>query len=450
MSPRANGADSLISSPSRRTTRTIKGDPTFEAAVLQQATSQAIVVARSVLNAGGSHQTALSTAKAAAQSTIVPYMTSREKGTSRLFLGRRKAKRQADIIASMALLSVTNGAPEGSLGSPEFFGQGPTSPSEVDDTKSSLTSLSISIPKKKSKYGSQKSDLTGISESVQELTNRAPTTASKSEPKHLTAKAYGQDPIYASPRGKNRIKTMSLVISDEDSQSDDFDTLETLSTDSLTYGSTLDGRGYDKGGLSAWLVNFVSCGMGESCAHEGEKEPDFRKMLDQRDDDDDATPRADPTREMRDSSSDDTQDMLQKLNGNSSREQEMDPSKVGKHRSTATRDSMEQVVLRAISTIPSAVSDTEDMSDDPRVRTTQLTRRRYTAGLPPLGKEHSQALQLHGSKPDLRVALSDPSPYDNNSVTYQDLSPVSRHSTKSSSTRTRFRRWVTKQTGHRK
>jgi hypothetical protein len=54
--------------------------------------------------AGGSEATALSTAKAAATSILAPSSTEHEHGRS--FLGRRKGKRQAEIVASMALLSV--------------------------------------------------------------------------------------------------------------------------------------------------------------------------------------------------------------------------------------------------------------------------------------------------------------------------------------------------------
>jgi hypothetical protein len=82
---------------------------TQEAMVLSQATSQAITAARSIMLAGGSENTALSTAKAAAQSILVPFATDQETGPSTLhFMGRRKARRQAEIVASMALLSVKN------------------------------------------------------------------------------------------------------------------------------------------------------------------------------------------------------------------------------------------------------------------------------------------------------------------------------------------------------
>ncbi|GKY98985.1 hypothetical protein MPSEU_000854200 [Mayamaea pseudoterrestris] len=75
-----------------------------EAELLSHATSQAMTAARSILMAGGSEATALSTAKAAATSILAPSSSDSEQGRS--FLGRRKGKRQAEIVASMALLSV--------------------------------------------------------------------------------------------------------------------------------------------------------------------------------------------------------------------------------------------------------------------------------------------------------------------------------------------------------
>lgn len=78
-----------------------------EAELLSRATSQAMIAARSILMSGGSPATALSTAKAAAQSILVPD-TSEMDGPAlgKVFLSKRKAKRQADVVASMALLSV--------------------------------------------------------------------------------------------------------------------------------------------------------------------------------------------------------------------------------------------------------------------------------------------------------------------------------------------------------
>ena len=91
-----------------------------EALLLSQATSQAMIAARSIVLSGGSQQTALSTAKAAAQSILVsnPSDSDTITGTGKSFLGRRKAKRQAEIVASMALLSVNNAIQAQQSGSP--------------------------------------------------------------------------------------------------------------------------------------------------------------------------------------------------------------------------------------------------------------------------------------------------------------------------------------------
>jgi len=79
-----------------------------EAELLSAATSQAMIAARSIIFSGGSLETALSTAKAAAHSILVPNTAEMEGGPAlgKKFLSRRKAKRQAEIVASMALLSV--------------------------------------------------------------------------------------------------------------------------------------------------------------------------------------------------------------------------------------------------------------------------------------------------------------------------------------------------------
>jgi hypothetical protein len=78
-----------------------------EAELLSRATSQAMIAARSILMSGGSTATALSTAKAAAQSILVPDTSDMDgPALGKVFLSKRKAKRQADVVASMALLSV--------------------------------------------------------------------------------------------------------------------------------------------------------------------------------------------------------------------------------------------------------------------------------------------------------------------------------------------------------
>ena len=87
-------------------------DVSGEAYLISQATSTAVIAARSILMSGGSEETALKTAKAAAQAVLNPKGVSDNDtvtGKSMNFLRRRKAKRQADVVASMALMSATSG-----------------------------------------------------------------------------------------------------------------------------------------------------------------------------------------------------------------------------------------------------------------------------------------------------------------------------------------------------
>jgi hypothetical protein len=103
-----------------------KKDPVDEAMLLSKATSQAMIAARSIVLSGGSQQTALSTAKAAAQSILAPHISDNDSVVTagQSFLGRRKGKRQAEIVASMALLSVNN--------SLQQFKQNSTAPQQWD------------------------------------------------------------------------------------------------------------------------------------------------------------------------------------------------------------------------------------------------------------------------------------------------------------------------------
>jgi hypothetical protein len=81
-----------------------------EAFLLSQATTTAMIAARSILMSGGSEETALRTAKAAAQSVLNPKGADADcvSGKSNTFLRRRKAKRQAEVVASMALMSAAS------------------------------------------------------------------------------------------------------------------------------------------------------------------------------------------------------------------------------------------------------------------------------------------------------------------------------------------------------
>ena len=90
----------------------------FEAELIQKATQTAIVAARSILMSGGTEESALKTAKTAAESVLNP--AGSESGSvsassiGNAFSGRkRKAKRQAEVVASMALMSATSLQPSG-------------------------------------------------------------------------------------------------------------------------------------------------------------------------------------------------------------------------------------------------------------------------------------------------------------------------------------------------
>jgi len=92
----------------------------MEAELIQKATQTAIVAARSILMSGGTEESALKTAKAAAESVLNPAGSDTETVSGRSSLGnafggkRRKAKRQAEVVASMALMSATSLQPTGS------------------------------------------------------------------------------------------------------------------------------------------------------------------------------------------------------------------------------------------------------------------------------------------------------------------------------------------------
>ena len=101
----AMSVHSRMTMSSRRTSAVLTDAE--ESELLSRATSQAMIAARSIILSGGSHATALSTAKAAAQSILVPNTSELEGPTlGKVFLSRRKAKRQAEVVASMAMLSV--------------------------------------------------------------------------------------------------------------------------------------------------------------------------------------------------------------------------------------------------------------------------------------------------------------------------------------------------------
>ena len=106
-----------------------------EAELISRATQTAIVAARSILMSGGSEEVALKTAKAAAESVLNPMGSDNDTVSGRSSLGsafggrKRKAKRQAEVVASMALMSATSGIrPAGSGLSMSEWDSGPSLP----------------------------------------------------------------------------------------------------------------------------------------------------------------------------------------------------------------------------------------------------------------------------------------------------------------------------------
>lgn len=81
----------------------------MEAQTISQATATAIVAAQSILLSGGSEDVALKTAKKAAESVLNPSASDADTISARstTFLRRRKAKRQAEVVASMALMTAS-------------------------------------------------------------------------------------------------------------------------------------------------------------------------------------------------------------------------------------------------------------------------------------------------------------------------------------------------------
>lgn len=80
----------------------------MDARLLSQATSTATMAARSVLEAGGSEATALKTARAAAKSILNLEDDTTTQSSGFHVFRRRRSRRQAEVVASMALVSATN------------------------------------------------------------------------------------------------------------------------------------------------------------------------------------------------------------------------------------------------------------------------------------------------------------------------------------------------------
>jgi hypothetical protein len=89
-------------------TRSAVSSISVDGRLLSYATSQATIAARSILVSGGTEETALQTARAAAQAVLLAHHESHFRKGPKGFVRKRKIKKQADIIASMAVVSASN------------------------------------------------------------------------------------------------------------------------------------------------------------------------------------------------------------------------------------------------------------------------------------------------------------------------------------------------------
>ncbi|CAB9502671.1 expressed unknown protein [Seminavis robusta] len=105
---------SNLSKLSKRSASTMH---TMDALIISQATAQAAQAAKAIIDTGGSELTALKTAKAAAVAALMPESGDNDmaSGIGTSFLRRRRLKRRAEVVASMALASaITSDCPSGS------------------------------------------------------------------------------------------------------------------------------------------------------------------------------------------------------------------------------------------------------------------------------------------------------------------------------------------------
>ena len=122
------------------------------AMALSNATSQATAVAKSILQTGGTAETALLTARAAAESVLL--------SSSNSILSKRQAKQQAQIVASMALLTaqtahtetISHDSTSGSLNPPSVIQQASTSRrEELSSVGFGESVTNTEVPKEKEK-----------------------------------------------------------------------------------------------------------------------------------------------------------------------------------------------------------------------------------------------------------------------------------------------------------
>ena len=124
--PNSGSMASMESSKRTSMTRQSKRKATAQeqALLLSKATGQATAAAKSILLSGGTEETALLTARAAAESILIP--SNFDKLVA--FTNKRQAKQQAQVIASMALISAQASTNQFALGTEtNIFIQAPAS-----------------------------------------------------------------------------------------------------------------------------------------------------------------------------------------------------------------------------------------------------------------------------------------------------------------------------------
>uniref|UniRef100_A0A7S4ELR5 Uncharacterized protein n=1 Tax=Pseudo-nitzschia australis TaxID=44445 RepID=A0A7S4ELR5_9STRA len=247
-----------------------------EAELISKATQTAIVAARSILMNGGSQDVALKTAKAAAESVLNPAASDSDTISGKSTLGvntlgvafggkKRKAKRQAEVVASMALMSANSARPDGVNMAGEcdvsfsnrMYGRNiiTVRHDEPSVLSGSFTSRPPKVPTPRSHVSYNKSGSFMSRSQPDETREGAPIT------RHASASdLYGKNkesrpsrsrsPLHSrsqSVRALSPTKHDDIFSSGEDDDDDDGDdgetcTLDQLDSDSLTQTSTMDSR----------------------------------------------------------------------------------------------------------------------------------------------------------------------------------------------------------------
>ena len=275
-------------------------DPSGEAYLISKATSTAVVAARSILMSGGTEETALKTAKAAAHSVLNPKGVSDNEsvaGKPMNFLRRRKAKRQADVVASMALMSATSGVDwEMMSTSGQDFPANvafPNPNAKIDDTSVLSGSnaqgsprrgfLPPRIPRKVESSTSEKKPprIPSRMEEKHHKHQRQPPTRKHSPPKKdrngrhrastkrrdIAESLVNEDPIYEeAPQ-----HAINSIIIPSSSSGDDEDTIDTLTTngdntsDRHRLAAALNGNDIIKDHLDPLLTTFTNAFNAFTC-----------------------------------------------------------------------------------------------------------------------------------------------------------------------------------------